>query len=31
MSIKKNKTEKCGANLDLTTNFIIENIKVRIN
>ena len=27
MSRKKNKTKKCGTNLDLLTNFIIENIK----
>ena len=28
MSIKKNRTKKYGANFNLATNFVIENIKV---
>ena len=28
MSIKPNKTKKCGTNFDLTKNFVDKNIKV---
>ena len=28
MPIKKNNTKKCGTNFDLTTNFVIKNVKV---